>query len=362
MIYVSSERYVGLKTMRLYTDHLFYMPIIAFVVVFLFRNPVSAQGTGYTITRVETKTVSYAFPDTLTNYLKKEQVELLPWQTRDSVIISVYANNDIKTTTWHLSDSRFETWMTRPARSVSDKKSLKVYNSGGQLMLNKTHSAEYKSHYTNLKTHLTTTGLDLIPDFVQLTSGLKSSLMSNGFVMTNLGGGTYRFVKDSITLYYNNTRKYNEMLVLNTDGSVQYNVKRDYKVNSFGQTVPAFIEERFPDPRFPDACVQTVERTVYSTYQKVAGAVREEEDTILSGEITIYPNPSADQVTIQLENIHAGAMVTIVDVQGQIVYSTITVANAESILVDITSWLPGIYVCKVSDGDVQISTSFVRMN
>lgn len=323
---------------------------------------VFSQGTGaYTISRVEERRVEYLFPDSLTGFPLYERTLLLPRITRDSVIINVYANSDIKTTSYHLEDNQFEPWMTRPAKSINDKKMLRVYDAGNVLLLSQVHSPEYKSHLTTLKSHLSSTGADLIPDYSQLTTSLKSGLLSEGFIMANLGAGTYRFSKDSVELYYNNSRKYNELIMKYTDGSVKYSVRRDFRVNASGQTVPYIIRETYPDERFPGACVMVLNTVTYPYYMRTSGILRTAgDDDLAANELEVFPNPASGQCTVQLPAQTTAGTLQVLDMAGHVVYMQETLPDQTACILDCSGWQNGMYRVEWQDGLFRISTLLVK--
>ena len=318
----------------------------------------------YTINYVADRTTMYVYPDSLQSYLIHEQIALLPVYQRDSVIRMVYTNKDVKNITYYKADSRFEDWMTRPAKSIVDKKSVKLYNSSGMLMLTQTHSADYKALYSDLKTQMSTLGTDLIPDYVQLTNTLKSNLLANGFVMTNLGGGTYRFVKDSVEVRYNNSRKMNEMRLYHADGSLKYALLRDFAVNSFGQTTPVLTQERRPDTRFPGGCVEEVVTTKYPTYYMVYGGTGKiEEDDMAEDELYISPNPATTETTISYppeQTDKATAMVEVFDLTGKMVIQKYVNASEGSVVINTSSLEAGVYAVIYTCALLKLESQFVK--
>lgn len=319
----------------------------------------------YTINYVADRTTMYVYPDSLNSFFIHEQIALLPVHQRDSVIRMVYTNKDVKNITYHQIDSRFEDWMTRPAKSVVDKKSVKLYNSSGALILSQLHTAEYKSLYADLKTQMTTLSADLIPDYVQLTNALKSTLIANGFVMTNLGGGTYKFVKDSVEIRYNNSRKMNEMRLYHSDGSLKYALLRDFAVNSFGQTTPVLTQERRPDTRFPGSCVEEVVTTQYPMYYMTYGGVGREDDIVESEAMTlnIAPNPVTATAIITYPitvDVNMHAQIAVFDLTGRMVMHSDVDASVGSYELQTTTLPQGMYTVRYTCGAVELEIQFVK--
>jgi hypothetical protein len=334
--------------------------------VLLFTQKAHGQTTLlYTMYYVADRTTMYVYPDSLQSYVIHEQIALLPVHQRDSVIRMVYTNKDVKNITYHQVDSRFEDWMTRPAKSIIDKKSVKLYNSSGALILSQPHTADYKSLYADLKTQMTVLSTDLIPDYVQLTNTLKSNLIANGFVMTNMGGGTYKFIKDSVEVRYNNARKMNELRLYHADGSLKYAVLRDFAVNSFGQTTPVLIQERKPDARFPGSCVEEVVTTQYPTYYMTYGGVGREEDGAEEPQdaISIMPNPVGSNTLIiypVISDTHATAMLEVFDITGQSIMRIGVDPAAGSYHLNMELLPQGAYILKFTCGAIVLESQFMK--
>lgn len=352
---VGSRRGIGKPAIWKLLPHVFSL-----LSCLLLAAQVFPQTGAYTLFRVEERRTEYLIPDSLSGYFMHERALLLPRITRDSLVINVYANSDVKTTTFHQEDNQFESWMTRPAKTINDKKMMRVYNAAGGLILSQLHSAEYKGHLTTLKSHLSSTGADLIPDHVQLTSALRTSLLAEGFVMTNLGAGTFRFVKDSVELFYNNTRKYNQLILKRADGSIRYSIERDFRVNAAGQTVPYLIREQYPDPRFPAGCVMVQQTVTYPHYSRSAGILRTEDpDEVSTAELEIFPNPASDHCMVQLPAHAEEGQLQVFDQFGRLVWQQTTAAAQWYINLPSADWQSGIYTVQWLNGTVRLQTRLI---
>ncbi|MBL7898766.1 MAG: T9SS type A sorting domain-containing protein [Crocinitomicaceae bacterium] len=73
-------------------------------------------------------------------------------------------------------------------------------------------------------------------------------------------------------------------------------------------------------------------------------------------DVVIYPNPSADFVTIQLAENEIGKLISIVDENGKLVYTEMTTESL--VKLNVTKFLPGVYFVKTADQNVG---SFVKM-
>ena len=321
----------------------------------LYAQPLGA----YTIIRVEERTTTYEFPDSIINYPIVQRTALLQRYSRDSIVINVYTNSDIKRTTYHQQNGDFEDWMRRPYKTVIDKKMYKAYSASGTLLLSALHTVEYKSLYNTLKAHLGSTYEDLNVDYVQLTGTLKTELMAEGFIMTNLGGGTFQFVKDSVELWYNNTRKSNHMILRTTDGTLKYELLRDFRVNDLGQTVISNQVEKYPDPRFPDDCVLTVVQVHYPYYKMVSGIVREENAAEKDVQMDIYPIPADQLFTIELPESDEESQLTVYAADGAVKYLQTCSKETGMVEVAVSDWPAGMYIVHLKNSIQDLSQSII---
>ncbi len=342
-----------------FSERKLILPLLLFLFLHVFAR-VHAQPLGpYTVTRVEVRTIDYQFSDSIADYPIFQRTAMLQRTSKDSVVISVYANSDFKTTTYHMYNSDYEDWMRMPYKTVTDKKFYKAYDAAGVLMSSMPHAPEYKGHYTTLKSHLSSTGKDINPDYTQLTTTLKSSLLAEGFVMTNMGDGTFRFTRDSSELYYNNIRKSNHLVLRHTDGSLKYELLRDFRVNDLGQTVLWVRQERYPDQRFPDDCVMVVMRVEYPYYKTTPGVIREADDSPELPALDIFPVPADKQFTIQVPACGTTSMVHVYSIDGTCIWTTSVPPDCTSIETNAETWTSGIYVVSFTGACYERSQSII---
>ena len=75
-------------------------------------------------------------------------------------------------------------------------------------------------------------------------------------------------------------------------------------------------------------------------------------EEVMNGNLTIYPNPTSDQITIDIKGYNGLVNVEVFDLQGRLLETT-----ADSII-SLKKHAKGIYVLKVSYGDI---TEIVRV-
>lgn len=345
--------------------HLFSIVFI----VFIWGNAdyVFAQGAvKYSITYVTESKTTYQTNDSLNTFTIEEQLQLMPVTTRDSIIKLVYTNNDIKTTIYHQVNTGFPEWATKPAKTIIDKTRIKVYDDHGALMINQAHSAKFKSKNNQLKSFLTTNSFDIIPDYVYLSPTMKTDFTARGFEMTNLGDGTFRFVKDSVTLYYNNSRRTNELVLKAEDGTTRLGIKRAFQTNVRGVIVPAFEIKTKKADSFAGHCVNEVAYTnyVYYDYTTFAGGKWEDEDESSVDdeplELQVSPNPANTIITIQIPIAANTQTLNLYDNTGKMVYQSVIEAGEFEIQIDITHLESGIYYAQLQHSEALITTSFIK--
>ncbi len=334
---------------------------ISFICLLTFN--LRAQGTvKYTVTYVaESKTV-YKITDSVEAYSIAEKVKLLPEITRDSVIKQVYTNNDIKTTIFHFENNSYEDWQTKPYKTIIDKTRIKIYNAAGGLILNELHSAKYKSANSQLKSFLTTNSNDIIPDFVYLTATMKTDFTNNGFTQTNLGGGTFKYEKDSLIVYFNNSKRLNEFQLYKTDGTLKYAVKKAFVSNSYAQIVPSAEVRTRVDTRFPGSCVQEMQIIEYP-YYKITMAVPGKQGEVAEAEspaIEISPNPATANILINIPPLNDNQVVSVYDNIGRKLNEFNVAPGEYELNIDISQYENGIYYIHLLYNDVVLTNTFVK--
>lgn len=347
-----------------------WKPLFIWVIVlFIWGNPNAVFGQGavkYSITYVTESKTTFQTNDSLNTFTIEEQLQLMPVTTRDSIIKLVYTNNDIKTTIYHQVNTGFPEWATKPAKTIIDKSRIKVYDNHGALLINQVHSAKYKSKNNQLKSFLTTNSFDIIPDYVYLSPTMKTDFTARGFVMTNLGDGTFRFVKDSVTLFYNNGQRTNELILKAADGTTRYGIKRAYQTNVRGVIVPAFEIKTKKSENFAEHCVNEVAYTnyVYYDYTTFAGGKWEDEDASTADDeplvLQVSPNPANTFINIQIPIAENNQTLNIYDNTGKMVYQSVIDAGEFEIQIDITQLESGIYYAQLQHSEALITTSFIK--
>ena len=73
-------------------------------------------------------------------------------------------------------------------------------------------------------------------------------------------------------------------------------------------------------------------------------------ETIASSSINLYPNPATDKLTIALESNNRKIEVTIADITGKIIYSTIA-SETQKIEVNTKNFAEGIYIVQIQTGE-----------
>jgi hypothetical protein len=274
----------------------------------------------------------------------------------------VYTNNDIKTTIYHLQNNAYEDWQKKPYKTIIDKTRIKVYDNAGALLLNQLHSTKYKSANSSFKSLLTTNSDDIIPDFVFLTASMKTDFTANGFTQTNLGGGTFKYQKDSLTVYFNNSKRLNEYQLYKTDGTLKYAVKQSFTSNSYAQIVPAAEVRTRIDARFPESCVQEMQIIEYPYYKITMageGKLESESDAVLP-EIEIHPNPASDKVTIIIPTVNYNQQLIVYDNVGRVVDEFTANAGEYELNIDVSAYESGIYFVKLVYDETVLTNSFVK--
>ena len=72
---------------------------------------------------------------------------------------------------------------------------------------------------------------------------------------------------------------------------------------------------------------------------------------------TLYPNPAISSVTIELTDVNATAELSLVDLLGNVVYTS---AISGSATVDVSSFTSGVYIVRLNNNGEVSSTRFVK--
>ncbi len=337
------------------------------LLIFILLQFKIAEGQGTiksSINFVKDSKVYYLISDSLSAFSITEKVNLMPEITTDSIVHLVYTNNDLKTTIYHLENYQYEAWMTKPVKTIIDKSRIKVYDRFGNLILNKLHSNMYKSNYSVLKNYLTAHSVDLVPDFIQLTATLKQEMLDSGFIYSNLGSGYLKFVKDSMELIFNNSKRSNEMIMYRSDGSFNYSVKKGFRLNAAGKVVPSYSIEKKWDDRFPVNCVQEYKIVEYPSYTITnygpGKFAEEEEETVIEDRISLAPNPAYNYIKIVLPANSSELKLYIFDNTGRQILENSIMNGVTEFNININSFEKGIYIIKLIGVSVNYSESFVK--
>ena len=84
----------------------------------------------------------------------------------------------------------------------------------------------------------------------------------------------------------------------------------------------------------------TLVKTNYITVSNTIG-LQENKDQ----QIKLYPNPTNSTLTVELKQIELPCAITLKDIQGRVVYST--VANTKKMQLDLSSYENGIYLLEL---------------
>ncbi|MEZ5012767.1 MAG: T9SS type A sorting domain-containing protein [Chitinophagales bacterium] len=316
----------------------------------------------YVVQYVEECSAIHEISDTITAFSIPDRNALLPQFTRDSVLTIVYNNNTFKTTIWHLENSAYEDWMTRPAKTVIDKTQTKVYDADNHVLYAIPHSPVYKAQLNGLKNYLTTNNIKIVPVYDALNNVLKTAYIDSGFVYTNLGGGDQQFVKDSITVLFNNNLHANALRIDDADGNEKYYFRRGFAVNSIGQLTESYSIERKWDVHFPANCVRSTEIKRFIDYRLTTGIFREElaEDEQTDLQLTVSPNPASNTLHLEWNAEGAKTGVTVIDITGKQVVEWHTDAVTNTADLDIHDLENGLYFVRIAIDDNVCTQSFIK--
>lgn len=73
----------------------------------------------------------------------------------------------------------------------------------------------------------------------------------------------------------------------------------------------------------------------------------------------LFPNPAKDNITFEWDNSDSQIELTIVDIQGKIVYKE-TIYNENDIMLDLSNWQSGIYFCYAKSNSLESTLKIIK--
>jgi hypothetical protein len=87
--------------------------------------------------------------------------------------------------------------------------------------------------------------------------------------------------------------------------------------------------------------------------------VGSEELQAMNNELNVYPNPAVDYVTFMFNNNNSGCDLTIYNLSGNIIYSTVLNANTNQLNIDISNFAKGVYIAHVVNTKTSSRIKFI---
>ncbi len=309
--------------------------------------------------------IYFAVADTAKHFTGPEMVKLRNQVFIDSIIRDVAKTNDITTTKFHIKNSLFEEWNTKPAKTVIDKNKINLYGSDNSLLLSVPHSAYYLKNYKTLKAQLTAEAEDIIPAFPFLTAARIDSFIAVGFQYTDLGNDGAQFTKDSIEIRINNDKLTTYFRINSSSGAELANWRSGFIKNPEGQVVPSYRISQKWDERFDDYCVQQTSVIDYENYKiTYYTKKREADDDVMevgNFDLIIHPNPVKDELNIYLtKDVFESALLEIVDLNGNILLSKDFSELEQEFVLQLKDFAPGIYFIRILGESEEIYKPFYK--
>ena len=102
--------------------------------------------------------------------------------------------------------------------------------------------------------------------------------------------------------------------------------------------------------------VNGTDTLVKTAYIEVTSSIGVQE--YKEGQVSIYPNPANDRLTVELTQIELPCFFALKDMQGRTVYST--VVNAEKLEIDLSAYAKGIYLIRVNNDNFSRELKLVK--
>ena len=102
--------------------------------------------------------------------------------------------------------------------------------------------------------------------------------------------------------------------------------------------------------------VNGTDTLVKTAYIEVTSSIGVQEYN--DGQVSIYPNPANDRLTVELTQIELPCFFALKDMQGRTVYST--VVNSEKLEIDLSAYAKGIYLIRVNNDNFSRELKLVK--
>jgi len=102
--------------------------------------------------------------------------------------------------------------------------------------------------------------------------------------------------------------------------------------------------------------VNGTDTLVKTAYIEVTSSIGVQE--YKEGQVSIYPNPANDRLTVELTQIELPCFFALKDMQGRAVYST--VVNSEKLEIDLSAYAKGIYLIRVNNDNFSRELKLVK--
>ena len=102
--------------------------------------------------------------------------------------------------------------------------------------------------------------------------------------------------------------------------------------------------------------VNGTDTLVKTAYIEVTSSIGVQE--YKEGQVSIYPNPANDRLTVELTQIELPCFFALKDMQGRTVYST--VVNSEKLEIDLSAYAKGIYLIRVNNDNFSRELKLVK--
>jgi hypothetical protein len=84
-----------------------------------------------------------------------------------------------------------------------------------------------------------------------------------------------------------------------------------------------------------------------------------EDSHIISGDVSVYPNPASSLVTVQCPDLTGATQASLVSSNGAIVWRRILNADGRPFQLDFTGIANGVYRLELNAGEIQQSVNLV---
>lgn len=273
----------------------------AFVLaMFISTNSADAQETISYITK-RTCSVKHAKGEEkmLTNF---DRLNMRSYQEIDSIIVVIDESGDIETNIFHLSTTKMPDWVTKPYKTVIDKRGVKTFDNRGKVIIDFVHDKVALENYKQMKAAAKEKGYNHIPQFDEIPEPDIQEMGTKGMLVKKGKNGEVHIKNKNTELLYDVKNKLVENREFDANNELMFSLKQQFKQDEKGNLIPFYKREinlkRTSQGR--RLWYFTEETTANYKRSKLLNGRHLNGNVAIAANLAVYPNPVTNILTVEI--------------------------------------------------------------